>query len=469
MLVIKNAELLDQSGKSHLADVTISEGIIQKIESGSRETDGTIIDACGCLLLPGINDHHMHFASYAASIASVYCGPPTVNDEAELINALDQPGSDWLRGIGFHESVLPELSRQWLDKHGPERAIRIQHRTGRLWIVNSLGLEKLEAASSNLEEHERARLTSTDGHLYDVDELLSTLTRNSSLPVREASQTLASFGVTGFNDMTASNDQDAWQWFSRMRQSGELKQRVRLSGKPELSRSVETNYLHLGETKIHLHESSLPDFSYLVETICRSHEQNRAVAVHCVTEVELVFTLSALRTAGAIHGDRIEHASVIPPLLIEQLLEMGLGVVTQPNFVSERGDAYLDEIPESEHSFLYRIRSLKEAEVPLALATDSPFGNADPWASMHAAVTRKTPSGRTLCGSESITPFEALQGFIGNLKDPFRPVSLAPGQDADLCLLDYPWSRAGECLSSAHVRLTIVDGKIVYNSSTTPD
>ena len=48
-------------------------------------------------------------------------------------------------------------------------------RSGRLWILNSLGMEMIANAALSLAPHERARLTSDDGRLYDVDELLGKL------------------------------------------------------------------------------------------------------------------------------------------------------------------------------------------------------------------------------------------------------------------------------------------------------
>ena len=98
------------------------------------------------------------------------------------------------------------------------------------------------------------------------------------------------------------------------------------------------------------------------------------MAVHCVTEVELVFTLAAFREAGPFAGDRIEHASVTPDALLEEISALKLIVVAQPHFVAERGDAYRAAIPAEEWPFLYRLRSFKSAGVTLAGGSDAPFG-----------------------------------------------------------------------------------------------
>jgi predicted amidohydrolase YtcJ len=461
---IKNVELLDSDFNTSTTNVRIAQSLIQSLGDDSPTAGDQVIDADGNLLLPGLHDHHTHLIAYAASLQSVSCGPPDVHSEADLMSALcGHPGSHWLRGTGFHESVLPHLNRQWLDAHGPDRPIKIQHRTGRLWILNRQAMEIVNAAAVNLAPHERDRLTSDDGRLYDVDELLGNLTRSDPPPVEQASERLAAFGVTGINDMTPSNDPETWNWFAELQRSGKLMQKVRMSGRPSLSTCADAPGLSLGETKVHLHESALPDFHEFLSIIEASHKTERNVAVHCVTEVELVFTLSAFRTVGSQAGDRIEHGSVIPPALIEQLRELALSVITQPNFVYERGDAYLRDIPQNEHDFLYRVGSLAKAGVATAFGTDLPFGAPDPWQAMDAATKRTTISGLQLGSSECVTAETALAGYLGELDKPTAMRTIKPAAPADCCLLDTPWQQLRRDLSSAHVCTTLRNGETIYS------
>ncbi|MGI9326564.1 MAG: amidohydrolase family protein [Pseudomonadales bacterium] len=466
-LLIRNAELLSTDGCCSYQDVRVVNGTIQAIGTIRPVDSDQIIDANRCLLLPGLQDHHVHLMSFAASLNSVRCGPPEVNTEDELSACLNsQSGTDWLRGNGYHESVMPNLDRHWLDNNGPDRPIRLQHRSGRLWILNTAGLDIIRSASAKFSSLDRRRLLSDDGRLYDVDELLGRLTRAEPLAISQASKQLAAYGITGINDMTPSNDLQTWDGFAEMQSSNQLLQKVRLSGRAELADAqacMVDSQLTLGETKVHLHDSSLPELSTLIDSIARSHDVNRNVAIHCVTEVELVFGLAAFREAGVRAGDRIEHASVVPPALVEQLLELRLGVVTQPNFLYERGDAYLKDIPCEEHAFLYRVASLVKAGVPVAFGTDSPFGSADPWVAIKAAVDRRTLAGEVLGGQECITSESALKGFLGELADPFTLRAVTPGEPADLCLLDLPWKNLSTDLSSTHVRMTIRDGELIYS------
>ena len=73
---------------------------------------------------------------------------------------------------------------------------------------------------------------------------------------------------------------------------------------------------------MHLHEAALPLFEEATGFVAAAHAQNRPVAVHCVSEVELVFALALFDEAGARAGDRIEHASVASPELVRRIADL---------------------------------------------------------------------------------------------------------------------------------------------------
>ena len=107
------------------------------------------LDAAGCALLPGLHDHHVHLRALAAAQASVQVGPEQVRSAAELaarLRAADAaaPAGAWLRCVGYHESVAGPLDRWVLDRLADlTRPVRVQHRTGALWVVNSAGMALL--------------------------------------------------------------------------------------------------------------------------------------------------------------------------------------------------------------------------------------------------------------------------------------------------------------------------------------
>lgn len=102
------------------------------------------------------------------------------------------------------------------------------------------------------------------------------------------------------------------------------------------------------------------------------------------------------------------------------------------------------------------------AGVAVALSTDMPFGDADPWAAIRAAVHRTMPSGAVLGADECISARTALTMFLGCPDEPSRLRAVAPGEPADLCVLRLPPAAALAELDADMVAATIIDGKIAY-------
>ena len=460
-MLIRRAEL----ACGQCVDVRLREGLIAEIGDLAVLPGERVLDADGGLLLPGLHDHHIHVAACAAALASVQCGPPEVSDSSSLAHVLACPGMGWLRGVGYHESVAGMIDRHWLDAVAADRPVRVQHRSGRMWVFNSAGLDHiLESGIAPPPGLERQDDQWT-GRLYDADAWLRAALGSAPPPLDAIGMALVRHGVTGLTDMSPSNDRAMAAHFAAERARGALPQRVLLAGRLSLGDRTIDQGLMLGPLKIHLHEAHLPDYDETVALIRAAHAQGRGVASHCVTEVELVFTLAALAEAGVASGDRIEHASVANPAAIAQLAAMGLPVVAQPNFVVERGDAYRAQIPANEWPDLYRLRSLQAVGIVLAGGTDAPFGRPDPWAAMAAAVSRRTASGALLGEAEAITPEAALDLFLADALDLTHQRRIETGAPADLCLLGVPWQNARESLSADLVRSTLIGGNLVYDST----
>lgn len=466
-MLIRNATLQDGT----CVDLHVDGTIVAQIGSNLSPSNDAVIDAGGGALLPGLHDHHLHLTALAASLESLYCGPPDVSTAEELMQRLAQhamiPGErshDWIRGIGYHESVAGQIDRWWLDRVVPSRPVRIQHRSGRLWIINSLGLEYLcstDEATSGKALPRSAELAT--GRLFDADTWLRKRLGGHPPSLRGVSSMLASHGVTGVTDASAGNALHEYEYFSSAAARGELLQRIVVMGSADLDMVSSTRYAQRGPTKIYLREADLPAIEQTIATIAHSHAAGRTVAVHCVTETEVVFAATAIAAAGSLPGDRLEHASICPPDVAPLLAAQDLTVVTQPNFIHERGDAYLEDVSGRERPWLYRGRGFLDAGIRLAAGTDAPLGNMNPWLAMQAAVDRRTLSGSVLGEDEILSPEQALALFTG---DPLAPGGdgrrIAPGSTADFCMLDRPWSLARKNLAGTRVAATMRGGRLIW-------
>ena len=457
-MLIRRAEVWQHG----LADLRISIGRIAAIGQLVPEPGETIIEANGGALLPGLHDHHIHLTASAARAASVICGPPQVTSAQDLASVLSAPGEGWLRGILYHESVmgLPDVAA--LDEFAPHRPVRIQHRSGRMWLLNSRALDLLLAAAAPPAgmECSDGRFT---GRLFDEDTWLQGAMASQPPSLADVSAELARYGVTGVTDMSPRNDPVIAGYFAEQVASGALLQHCTLAGMLALADAPASLHWQLGPAKLHLHESALPDFDQTVNFIGAAHAQGRGLASHCTTETELVFTLAAIEAAGALRGDRIEHAGIARDDHIAMIAAMGLAVVSQPHFIAERGDQYLAEVEPELHPALYRLASFINSGVPLAAGSDAPFGSLDPWNAMAAAVSRQTTSGEIVRKDEALSPEQALELYLADPADISRQRTIALGEPADLCLLSCPWSEAHEGLTSTQVAATIVSGKTIHN------
>jgi predicted amidohydrolase YtcJ len=458
-MLIRDAEIHGQG----TADLRLEGRLVTAINTLQPRAGEPVILARGGALLPGLHDHHLHLAALAVREASVFCGPPQVSHRDALIGALSQPGEGWLRATGFCESILGGTlpDARMLDTIVPSRPLRMQHRTGRMWFLNSLALAELldrGPAPPGL-ERENGHFT---GRLFDEDRWLQQTLGSTPPDFAATSSRLAASGITGITDLSPRNDPAMARHFAAQRAVGALKQSVVLGGALSLASAQQQDGWRLGPAKLHLHESALPDFEEASAWITQAHDQGRGVAVHCVTEVELVFTLALLEAAGSLDGDRIEHASVVSPELAARLANLNLKACVQPQFVAGHGDRYLAEVETRHHPDLYRLRSLQDAGICLAGGSDAPYGSTDPWAGMRAAVQRRTAAGVPFTPEEALTPEQALALYLSDPLDLSRQRRIAVGEQADLCLLDRTWQEARGRLDSGDVRMTIASGRVVH-------
>src|SRR6201997_2284564 len=431
-MLIQRATLLDgTSTRSRVGEriEQVGDELVAKKGEG-------VLYAGGGTVLPGLHDHHGHVRSAASALDSFFVGPPGVATKAQLTQLLSNatPGPDgWIRAVGYHESVAGDLDRTALDAVVRDVPLRIQHRSGALWILNSEALGRV-----GLGEHPDGRLRSADRGWSDA------LARRET-DLAELGRRITATGVTGITDATPDLDADDMVSLVVAHRRGEFRPRP--------------HFLSPGKTIL---QDDRLDLDSLTHWIADQHNDGRPVAVHCVTAAQLVVTVAAMRAAGSHPRDRIEHAAVVPDDNLTDLAELGVTVVTQPNFVAERGDHYLADVPADEHAQLWRVASLLNAGVRVALSTDMPFGHGDPWTAMRAAVYRTTPSGAVLNANECVSSLTALTMFLGRPDEPGRTRTVEIGQPGDLCVLTEPPATALAELDAGMVAATMIGGELIY-------
>jgi predicted amidohydrolase YtcJ len=430
MWLIRNADVANIR-----VDCRIRAGRIAELRPGLEPGPSDIVlDAHGGSLLPGLADHHIHLFALAAAAQSI-----DLRGSPRLDVAASAGGLGWLRVVGAGR----ELHRAELDDIWPDRPVRVQHRSGALWTLNSRALDLIGAEET---ADERA-----NGQFWRADERLGRRLRiaGASQPIdlAELGTRLAAWGITHVTDATPDLDHA-----TASRLADGVPQRVLSLGDPEGA----------GPLKIVVADHELPNFDLLMSRVRKIHEAGRAVAVHAVTETALALCIAVLSDVGVLPGDRIEHAASCSDSAARALADLGVVVVTQPSVLTRHGVAFVRDSTAAERDVLWRYAGLTRLGVRVAASSDAPYGDPNPWQSIQAAALRQLADGTMAGPQERVPGRTALESMLAPPGDPGGPPRrVAVGEPADLCLLE---QHVGEALDAAlrgdlvHVRATFVDG-----------
>lgn len=199
----------------------------------------------------------------------------------------------------------------------------------------------------------------------------------------------------------------------------------------------------------------------------------RPIAVHVIGDAaaQQIIELIEKYPPPVNTKHRIIHACLLNEELLTRMSKLELAVDIQPQFVTSDFPWVANKIGPSRLAFAYPWKALLEAGIICAGGSDSPIEVVNPLEGIYAAVTRKK-AGDTHSGyvaEQKITLFEALRLYtIGSaeiINHAHDRGIIRPGYVADFTvfnenLLEMPI----EQLLEATVKMTIVNGKIVYEN-----
>lgn len=439
----------------------------------------------GSFATPGFRDSHLHFLGFAAAMDRIDCSSAVAGDIPELCRliaarARTTPPGTWLRAGGYEHRLLRERrhpTRWELDHAAPRHPVVLRHRSGHAIVLNSAALNALgllqdpPLLSAGYFEQDRERLT---GLVIDGEQTL----RSRGLPLRtpidlaraaaSASRRLTLAGVTWFCDMGQANDTDTLETLSTLASSGRMLQRwSAFSGLAAFRNDPSSRARFLG-VKLSVSTAQgtpSPTDGELAELIKSIHQAGCSAAVHATDEHSLAVAVSAFqavrRATGAnLHRHRVEHAFVAPPALVKSLASLGLTVVTQPGFIFEHGDRYL-ETPDLRSGWLLPIRCMLDAGVRVVAGSDAPAGPVEPLQAVRAATTRRTAGGVRLAADQAVSLDAALRmwttcaGYVGG-----GPAALLPGAPAEAVVIE----AEGADPNAWEVRATIIGGRLFHDT-----
>lgn len=196
----------------------------------------------------------------------------------------------------------------------------------------------------------------------------------------------------------------------------------------------------------------------------RSTGRGFGIAIHAEGNEGIDAAVAALGAARGAPGLRIEHGTFLDDGRIRRIADLGIAVVTQPDFLSLPAFEALPGIPGLR---VMPIRSLRSAGVCVAGSSDAPVIPADPLRGIRAAVSRRTPRGRKIAADEAVDPIDALALYT---REAARAAgcldfcgTLERGKRADLVVLSVDPATDAE---KARVLETIVGGTTRFGQAT---
>jgi predicted amidohydrolase YtcJ len=212
--------------------------------------------------------------------------------------------------------------------------------------------------------------------------------------------------------------------------------------------------------------------AHLQEVAKRGRAAGFQVNTHAIGDRGVRETINAYAGAGVTAKDRfrIEHLQVISLDDISNLVRHGIIASMQPTHATS--DMYWAEArvgPERIRG-AYAWRTILNAGGRLALGSDFPVEDVNPFFGIYAAVTRQDQKGWPEGGwrpSERLTLAEAIRGFTSDaafaaFEEKTRG-TIEPGKLADLTIVEGDLFSQPK-LYQAKVRYTVVGGEIVFGA-----
>jgi hypothetical protein len=464
------------------------------------------VDLGGRCVLPGFNDSHVHFPTWALAQRQIRLeGTASLDEALQRVAAAArevQPGR-WLRGMGWRAgdwSPPTEPTKEVLDRVTGNTPTALMARDYHSLWLNSAALAHangdLEAEGGVVVRDERGEPTGVlreecAWHFRDTyvrpteDEMVDA--------AREGVRIAIARGVT------AVHDKDGWLGalgvWQRLREEGSLHLRVWQSMPAEQVdeladlhiRSgfgddlVRIGYLKtfmdgtLGSQTARMLDGTgvqITSREQLAKIIRRGAQAGLPVAVHAIGDLANREALDAFEETRSEWQSldlrhRIEHAQVLAPEDLPRFAELGISASVQFSHAPSDRDL-ADRFWAERTDGAYAYRSLRDSGALLANGSDAPIEELDPWAGVCAGVLRTIDERGPWHHEQRLTLDEALKATTVNpawlAYDEHRRGKLLPGFLADLVVLDRdPFALEPEQLPELSVVATMLGGRWVHN------
>jgi predicted amidohydrolase YtcJ len=472
-----------------------------------------VIKLDGLTVLPGLIDTHLHIADFGRfltwldlkDVKSITKMKSMVKESAQK-----NPKGRWILGQGWDQTSFPEQrtpNRQDLDEAAPNYPVTLYHKSGCMCVVNSKALQLAEITKETQDpdggkiEHNPETGEPTGGLYENAMSLVwKVIPEPDEEEVFEATalacRKVVEAGVTSVQWIVSSLSEI--KLIQRLRLENKLPIRVfiiypvdildHVSGLRQKVR-LDDDWMRIGGVKIFLDGSlaertaalkepysdcpttkgkllyTKQDFSALVD---RLHKADYGIVLHAMGDRAIERVIETLEqalkeTSKQNHRYRIEQAAVLNKELIKRLKKLEVNIAVQPCTIISEFTAWsaVERLGKERARWLYPLASLTKEGIKISGGSDCPMEKISPFLGMQAVVTRQFFPEEQISVDDALRMYTVNAAFVSF--DEKIKGSVEQGKLADLTVIsDDPRAVSPSNLADIEVRMTFVDGKIVF-------
>lgn len=526
-LIVHGGTVWSGAGQTPTPDaaIVVRKGRIEFVgplaDAESRAPGARKLDVRGMTVLPGLVDAHSHVDGLGAALDTVdLVGTKSPDEMIARIaeHAKRTPPGAWITGRGWDQNDWPAKeypTAAMLDAAVPDHPVWVSRVDGHAGLANSAAMKAAGVTASTNDPSGGRILRDASGaptgiFIDNAEELVASVIPAPSRELRKARlrkalENLAANGITATHEAGSAAPDEVIAIYRELVDEGAMPVRVyyMLPADDSLLESwfkkgPLVDYgdkLTVRSVKIYADGalgsrgaallapySDEPSTSGLlvtqpdrIESVARrAAESGFQVGTHAIGDRGVKIVLDAYEKAGAKPEDRfrVEHFQVATLADIERLANAGVIAAMQPTHATSDMPWAEARLGSERLVGAYAWRKVLTAGGRLALGSDFPVEDVNPFFGIYSAVTRQDHDGHPPGGwtpSEKITLAEAVRGFTldaayAAFEEETRG-TIEPGKWADFTIVDGDFASAPVSeVWKTRVRYTVVNGEIVYKA-----